>query len=135
MSRREIQEKETLETLIPKYKEVKDQEKKIKESVTNLGSLIKDEFKNKKIEEFIVNGIRATVTITPKEDFNELQAIEILRKKLSPDQFNQIVKTKEYIDDDAFEKAVYQGKIDAAILKPATTPLEPTVTLRLGKAK
>lgn len=135
MSRREIQETNNLETLIPQYKEAKDEEKKIKSSVTELGTLIKDEFKNKQIEEYTVNGIRATITITPKESFNELQAIEILRKALSPDQFSQIVKTKEYIDDDAFEKAVYQGQIDASILQPATTPLEPTVTLRLGKAK
>ena len=64
-----------------------------------------------------------------------MQAIEILRKSLTPEQFAKVVKTREYIDDDEMEKLVYAHEVDAEILAPAVTPKAPTVTLRLGKVK
>ena len=119
MSRRSIEPKkmplEELKEIIKGYALAKAHESEIKKTVSELG--------------------KASISITPKEDFNELQAIEILRRALTPEQFSKCVKTREYIDDDEFEKMVYAHEVDASILTPATTPLEPTVTLRLGKVK
>ena len=103
--------------------------------MTELNETIKTELQNRNETEFIVGDVKASITITPKQDVNELQAIEILRKALTPEQFSQCVKTKEYIDDDEFERLVYAKEVDAEILMPAVTPLAPTVTLRLGKVK
>lgn len=114
------------------HKAKADQFKKVADS---LNLEIKQQFKDHNITEFVVDDMVATVTYAPREDFNELQAIEILRKDLPEEQFNQLVKTREYLDQDAFEKAVYNKQIDAAILSPAVTPKEPVATLRLGKVK
>ena len=117
------------------YQNAKKQETSIKKIVSELNDKIKTELQNRNETEFIVGDVKASITITPKQDVNELQAIEILRKALTPEQFNQVVKTKEYIDDDEFERLVYAKEVDAEILTPAVTPLAPTVTLRLGKVK
>ena len=139
MSRKSLQTKtmsdQDLIDAIVEYKGDKEEESNIKKQVKALGDEIKQEMQNRDITEFIADGIRATITITANQDVNELQAIEILRKELSPEQFNKVVKTREYIDDDEFEKLVYAHEVDAEILMPAITPKAPTVTLRLGKVK
>ena len=117
------------------YRDAKDDEKRVKKVVTDLGSLIKQELQNRDITEFIAGDVKASITVTPNQEVNELQAIEILRKALTPEQFAKVVKTREYIDDDEFEKLVYSHEVDAEILQPAVTPKAPTVTLRLGKVK
>lgn len=124
-----------LRDIVLGYNSAKADEKDIKKRVTSLGDCIKQELQNRDVTEFIAGDVRASITITPNQDFNELQAIEILRKSLTPDQFSKVVKTKEYIDDDEFEKLVYAHEVDAELLLPAVTPKAPTVTLRLGKVK
>ena len=125
----------SLEGIVLSYQNAKKQESAVKKVVADLGGTIKQEFQNRDITEFIAGDIRASITITPNQDVNELQAIEILRKALTPEQFSKVVKTREYIDDDEFEKLVYAHEVEADILMPAVTPKAPTVTLRLGKVK
>lgn len=117
------------------YKDAKAKESDVKKVIKNLGEMIKSELQNRNLTEFIAGDVRASITVTENQDVNELQAIEILREKLTPEQFSKVVKTKEYIDDDEFEKLVYAHEVDAEILMPAVTPKAPTVTLRLGKVK
>lgn len=126
---------ETLEDMVRIYAGKKEELDPLKKQVDDYGKRIKAEMRNQDKSEVIVDGIKASITVTPKSEFNELQAIEILRKNLTPEQFSQVVKTREYIDDDALENLVYTEGIDASILAPAETPKEPTITLRLGKAK
>lgn len=139
MSRKDIKPQKMsdseLHGIVLGYNSAKADEKDIKKRVTALGDCIKQELRNRDVTEFIAGDVRASITITPNQDVNELQAIEILRKSLTPDQFSKVVKTKEYIDDDEFEKLVYAHEVDAEILMPAVTPKAPTVTLRLGKVK
>lgn len=139
MSRREIvpqrMSDEELHSAVVFYHDVKETEKRVKKDVAEYGAKIKEGLRGRNETEFIAGDIRASITITPNEDVNELQAIEILRKKLTPEQFSKVVKTREYIDDDELEKLVYTHEVDAEILAPAVTPKEPTVTLRLGKVK
>lgn len=139
MSRKDLKPKQmedkALADAVLDYQNAKKQETSIKKIVTELGSTIKQELQNRDVTEFIAGDVRASITITPNQDVNELQAIEILRKALTPEQFSKVVKTREYIDDDEFEKLVYAHEVDAAILQPAVTPKAPTVTLRLGKVK
>lgn len=139
MSRKDIKPQKMadseLRDVVLGYNSAKADEKDIKKRVTALGDCIKQELQNRDVTEFIAGDVRASITITPNQDVNELQAIEILRKSLTPDQFSKVVKTKEYIDDDEFEKLVYAHEVDAEILLPAVTPKAPTVTLRLGKVK
>lgn len=140
MSRKEIKTQtettqDSLFDVVLNYKDAKAKETDVKKVVKNLGDLIKSELQNRNLTEFIAGDVRASITITPNQDVNELQAIEILRSSLTPEQFSKVVKTREYIDDDEFEKLVYAHEVDAEILMPAVTPKAPTVTLRLGKVK
>ena len=139
MSRKDLKPKQmednALANIVLDYQNAKKQETSIKKIVTELSGTIKQELQNRDVTEFIAGDVRASITITPNQDVNELQAIEILRKELTPEQFSKVVKTREYIDDDEFEKLVYAHEVDAAILQPAVTPKAPTVTLRLGKVK
>lgn len=139
MSRKDLKPKQmednALANIVLDYQNAKNQETSIKKIVTELGGTIKQELQNRDVTEFIAGDVRASITITPNQDVNELQAIEILRKELTPEQFSKVVKTREYIDDDELEKLVYTHEVDAAILQPAVTPKAPTVTLRLGKVK
>lgn len=126
---------EELTEAVLSYKAAKDVEKKVKKDVTDFGTKIKEGLQNRNETEFIAGDVRATITITENQDVNELQAIEILRKALTPEQFAKVVKIREYIDDDEMEKLLYSHQVDAEILAPAVTPKAPTVTLRLGKVK
>lgn len=139
MSRKDLKPKAmddaSLEGIVLNYQDAKKQESAVKKVVADLGGTIKQELQNRDITEFIAGDVRASITITPNQDVNELQAIEILRKTLTPEQFSKVVKTREYIDDDEFEKLVYAHEVEADILMPAVTPKAPTVTLRLGKVK
>ena len=139
MSRKDLKpqkmEDSELGGIILDYQSAKKQETSIKKMVSDLGGTIKQEMQNRDVTEFVIGDVRASITITPNHDINELQAIEILRKALTPEQFSKVVKTREYIDDDEFEKLVYAHEVDAEILMPAVTPKAPTVTLRLGKVK
>lgn len=140
MSRKNLksQTRSTEESLVDAvlgYKAAKSNEAEVKKVIKNLGDFIKSELQNRNITEFTAGDVRASITVTQNQDVNELQAIEILRQKLTPEQFSKVVKTKEYIDDDEFEKLVYAHEVDAEILMPAVTPKAPTVTLRLGKVK
>lgn len=139
MSRKDLKPKlmedKALADAVLDYQNAKKQETSVKKIISELGGTIKQELQNRDVTEFIAGDVRASITITPNQDVNELQAIEILRKALTPEQFSKVVKTREYIDDDEFEKLVYAHEVDAAILQPAVTPKAPTVTLRLGKVK
>ena len=124
-----------LESAVLAYKDAKESEKAVKKAVSDYGTQIKEGLQNRNETEFIAGDIRAYITVTENSEVNELQAIEILRKSLTPEQFTKVVKTREYIDDDEMEKLVYAHEVDAEILAPAVTPKAPTVTLRLGKVK
>lgn len=124
-----------LECAVINYHDAKESEKAVKKAVAEFGTQIKEGLQNRNETEFIAGDIRAYITVTENSDVNELQAIEILRKELTPEQFSKVVKTREYIDDDELEKLVYAHEVDAEILTPAVTPKAPTVTLRLGKVK
>lgn len=124
-----------LESAVINYHDAKESEKAVKKAVAEFGTQIKEGLQNRNETEFIAGDIRAYITVTENSDVNELQAIEILRKELTSEQFVKVVKTREYIDDDELEKLVYAHEVDAEILTPAVTPKAPTVTLRLGKVK
>jgi hypothetical protein len=137
MSRSTATKEINLDSLVVDYSLKKKEQDYLKKVVDTLNSKIKEEFENRGIAEHIVGDVKATISITPREEVNELQSIEILKRTLSdsPELLSDIIKTKEYIDQDALERAVYSNKVDVAVLAPAVTIKPPTVTLRLGKVK
>lgn len=124
-----------IKSIIDEYKAFKDIENKAKKDSKPLGEQIKDYALKNGLDKIKSDNWQANVTVTPKQDFNELQAIEIIKKNLGGELLASVIKTTEYIDEDALEKAIYNGDIDAKLLAPCTIEKEPTVKLTVGKIK
>ena len=134
MSRMSIKPK--FSAIVDEYASVKDEEKVIKKRVSELNSALKEEMISKNLSSIDGTGeYCVTLSSTTKESLNEDRAIEILKESLTPAQIKQVVKKKEYIDDDALEKLVYNGKFDMSKLECCRVLSEPTYTLRVSKKK
>lgn len=133
MSRMKI--KPSLSEMIDSYKVSKDQENHLKKENTLLGNTIKEEMYQRDLTEFESDNWKATMTLKENEDFNEEQAIEIIKSELTDEEIKSVIRTKEYIDDDALEKLIYSKKFDAKKLNCCRTLTEPTATLRISNKK
>lgn len=124
-----------IKSIIDEYKSFKDIENKAKKDASPLADKIKEYALKNKLDKIKSDNWQANVTVTPKQDFNEEKAIEIIKKNLGEELLASVIKTKEYIDEDALEKAIYNGDIDAKLLAPCTIEKEPTIKLTIGKIK
>ena len=91
---------------------------------------IKEIMQENKLPEFIVDDIKATCSVSERTDFIE----EALIEKLKEMKVKGIIKKKEYVDMDALENAIYNGKVNAGELASCQTTKE-VVTLRVSKVK
>lgn len=123
-----------LSRLINEYKEGKDQENALKKV---------NDAKNKEIKEYMtlnklesVSSDKYTVILSTKnnESLNEELAIEIIKDHLGGALLNSVIKKKEYIDEDALEKMVYNGDFDPKVLTKAKY-IKSVTTLRVTKKK
>ena len=119
---------------IDSYKENKDLENKLKKSNTEAGNKIKAYFNEKGITSASSEKYTATVSTTTKSTLNEDLAIEIIKENLGGALLKSVIKQKEYIDEDALEKLVYNGDFD--IIKLEKAKIDTTIqTLRITKKK
>lgn len=119
---------------IDSYKENKDLENRLKKSNTESGNRIKAYFNEKGITNASSEKYTATVTTTTKSTLNEELAIEIIKENLGGALLRSVIKKKEYIDEDALEKLVYNGDFDITKLEKAKIDTT-TQTLRIAKKK
>lgn len=120
--------------IIDLYKESKDKENALKKSNTEMGNNIKSYFQTKGLDRVDTDKYTATVTTSTSESLNEELAIEIIKENLGGAMLNTVIKTKEYIDEDALEKLVYNGDFDITKLAKAKIT-KTTSTLRVSKKK
>lgn len=121
---------EKLSQLLPVYEANKSEMDSYKKLVDKDNKEIKAIMLGAELGEFIVDDIKASCSVSEREDFIE----EALIAKLKEMKIRGIVKKKEYVDMDALENAIYSGKIDAALLADCQTKKE-VVTLRVSKVK
>ncbi len=121
---------EKLSQLLPVYEANKSEMDSYKKLVDKDNKEIKSIMLGAGLREFVVDDIKASCSISEREDFIEEALIAKLKKMKVPG----IVKKKEYVDMDALENAIYNGKIDAAALADCQTKKE-VVTLRVNKLK
>lgn len=136
MSRRILKQEEPqvdIACLIDSYGENKDNEKYIKKYIDKQSKQIKEYFSKNNLESFESNKYTATVSNTTKTSLNDYLAIEILKANLKPEELKTVIKTREYIDEDALEKLSYSG-FDMSILERAFIE-KVTSTLRIKKNK
>lgn len=131
MSRRKVF---NLSTAIDKYKESKDTENALKKANNELNETIKSYMYEHDMESANSEKYVATLSCTRKESLNEELAIEIIKENLEGALLASVVKQKEYIDENALEKLVYNGDFDINKLAKAKI-VKPIYTLRVNKRK
>ena len=131
MSRRNVFD---LSKAIDKYKESKDKENALKKANNELNETIKTYMQEHDMTSANSDNWTATLSCTKKESLNEDLAIEIIKENLGGALLSSVIKQKEYIDEDALEKLVYNGDFDINKLAKAKMVKE-TYTLRVGKKK
>jgi hypothetical protein len=119
-----------LDDLIPLYYEHNELVKKHKKVADKANKEIKKTMAEQGITEFATNGLIATVSVSERVDLME----DVLIEKIKELGIKGIIKTREYIDMDALETALYNGLINPATLAKAQTKKE-VVTLRVRQEK
>ena len=119
MSRRDGKPVFDLSNAIDEYKESKDRENALKKANDRIGKDIKQYMIDNNMTK--ANGEKYTVTMskTVKQKLNEDLAIEIIKENLDGALLASVIKQKEYIDEDALEKLVYNGDFDITKLAKA----------------
>ena len=115
------------------YKSYKDSENKFKKLGSKLNDEIKSTMNSMGVDEFSSDSYVATVKYSRKETLDEEKAIDVLKKTLSEEQLETVIKTKEYIDDDCLEKLVYNGDFDISLLERCKVLGNEVATLRIKK--
>ena len=134
MSRRDGNPGFDLSKVIDEYKESKDKENSLKKANDRMVKDIKKYMLDNDMTK--ANGEKYTVTMskTVKQKLNEDLAIEIIKENLDGALLASVIKQKEYIDEDALEKLVYNGDFDITKLAKAEINTT-TYTLRTSVIK
>lgn len=123
-----------LSKIIDEYKESKDKENALKKVNNVLSENIKGYMYEHDMSSADSEKYTATLTRTDKESLNEDLAIEIIKENLSGALLSSVIKQKEYIDEDALEKLVYNGDFDINKLAKAKIT-KTSYTLRVTRRK
>lgn len=124
---------ETLEELIPVYAANKAEMEDYKKLCDRDNRRIKDLMFTKGLDEKEAGGYIAKRIVQHKESMNEAILLEIAHTYGIP----EIVKTKEYIDFDALENAIYNGLIpqDVIVEMNKAKEVKEVVLLKVTKVK
>lgn len=123
-----------LSKIIDEYKESKDKENALKKVNNALSENIKGYMYEHDMSSADSGKYTATLTKTDKESLNEDLAIEIIKENLNGALLSSVIKQKEYIDEDALEKLVYNGDFDINKLAKAKIT-KTSYTLRVTRRK
>lgn len=134
MSRRDGKPVFDLSKIIDEYKESKDKENALKKANDSMGKDIKQYMLDNDMTKASGEKYTATLSKTVKQKLNEDLAIEIIKENLGGALLASVIKQKEYIDEDALEKLVYNGDFDVAKLAKAEINTT-TYTLRTSVIK
>jgi hypothetical protein len=120
-----------LETLIPQYAQNKSTLDDYKKICDKENAQIKSIMKDFALQHHEVGGYKAVYTVQKRESMNEEKLLEIAHNYGIP----EIVKTREYIDYDVLENAIYNGRISQDVLQEMNKAKEvkEVVTLRVTK--
>ena len=121
-----------LSKAIDEYKESKDKENVLKKANTAMNESIKKYMSENGMDEASSDMYTAVLSNTTKESLNEGLASAIIKEDLGGALLNSVIKKKEYIDEDALEKLVYNGDFDISKLEKAKIT-KVTTTLRIKK--
>ena len=128
----ETEAQDKLKHLVNDYLVNKEREKEFKDAASIQNTQIKVIMSELDIKEFESDNGKVVLSDRKTEDFNEERLIKFLKERgLESD----IIKTKEYVDFDALESAIYHDKISGDNLKDMNSCKDVKVTqvLRINK--
>jgi len=122
-----------LDELIPQYAQNKAEMDSYKKICDSENAQIKTLMADLDDPVYEAGGYKATYSVQERESMNEDVLLDIAHHF----GLSEIIKTKEYIDFDALEKAIYDGKISDDVLLEMNKAKEvkEVVTLRVTKIK
>ena len=122
---------EKLDKLVPQYAQTKQQADTYKKQSDKENAEIKSIMISLALQHYEAGGYKVVRSVQKRESINEEQLIEIAHKYNIPD----VIKTKEYIDFDALEKAIYDGNISQDVLleMDKAKDVKHVVQLRISK--
>ena len=123
-----------LSEMIDTYKASKDRENALKKANNEMNENIKSYMYENDMTSASSDKYTATLTKVEKDSLNEDLAIEIIKENLGGALLSSVIKQKEYIDEDALEKLVYNGDFDINKLAKAKLT-KVSYALRIGKKK
>lgn len=131
----EVEEKDELDSLIPAYYESNIEKNSITKIADEFKNKIKKIFSERGLLEFKSGNILATYSKSKTTSFDEDMLAELLKKaNIEEDILKDIIKTREYVDYEVLENALYHGKFDPIVIKNARIEKE-IYTLRIKKVK
>lgn len=116
-----------LENLIEKFGAIKKELKTLKKESDDLTKNIKDIMIAENLTSVDTANYKAILQTRVSESLDEDKVIEILKEN----KIKGIIKTKQYIDEDTLEEAIYKGKLSADIIKQINTAKVVTETKAL----
>lgn len=119
-----------LKKLIKSYKTHNDKATLLTKQTGEEKSKIKKIMLSEKIEEIEVGKIFASCKVSERSSFDEELLISTLKKL----KVKGVIKKREYVDNDALEDLIYNGKLDASKLAKCEITKAVT-TLRIKEKK
>ena len=122
-----------LKTLVPLYYDNKQNLDFYKKECDAQNAEIKKLMAEKKVKDFETDGIIAKYIVQNKESMNEEKLIALLKKK----GYSNLIKTREYVDMDELENALYHDAIDkdTVIDMDKCREIKEVIQLRVSKKK
>ena len=127
-------ELKALDSLIPQYAANKREKDGYEKLCAAENAQIKAIMQEYVVQHYEAGGYKATYTIQKRETVDEEMLLEILKRN---GECEGIIKTKEYIDFDALENAIYHNRIPEDILAQMAeaTEVKEVPTLKVTKIK
>jgi len=127
-------ELKALDSLIPQYAANKREKDGYEKLCAAENAQIKAIMQEYVVQHYEAGGYKATYTIQKRETVDEEMLLEILKRN---GECEGIIKTKEYIDFDALENAIYNGRIPESVVleMDAATEVKEIPTLKVTKMK
>lgn len=124
-----------LTKLINSYAELKSKSDEASKETKTVNDSLKNAFKELDLSEYITDLFKVTLITQSNDKLNEAALIEFLKDNMDNSIQSKIIKTKEYIDQDALEDAMYNGIISATLIGTYIEHKEPIYKLMIKRRK
>lgn len=128
---------DTLNNIVPVYFENNNEKKSYESLVKKSGEQIKEIMSILGVDVFKVGKYTVSITSVDKSKMDEDKLLELVKTNFPKELKEKIIKTREYIDHEALENAMYKGEIEkditASMAKCVVEKTEYRLNVRLAK--